>query len=145
MQQQCPYGCFAYIQRKNLDKHKLECVHGNKKNENSGKSNSMVEIGYYTIEQNVIALRTGLYEETRQRHRLIADISDLRRQNQHLDAWLDRLDIAQDEFRKSLQEQTNLRSNDVEGLQQNIDQLGYQYKVYVTHLRKSSSTRFHKN
>lgn len=76
--QKCPNpGCLAYIQRKFLEQHFLECPKSS--NGNSTESIAERDDEYFVLEQNITLLRSALHEEIRQRHRLIADVGSLRK------------------------------------------------------------------
>lgn len=103
MLQKCPNDCLAYVQRKFMEQHMLECPK---------KSRNLIEDDeYFVIEQNVGLLRSALHEEIRQRHRLITDIGTLRRT------------YAEDNERRSLES---------ENFQREIEGLSRQYKVCCT-------------
>lgn len=83
----------------------------------------------WSVGQDVAALRTALHEEIRQRHRLIADIGEIRRQNQQLDIWLECVEAAQKDLQDALGEEAKTRTDDFAVLEKRIDDLAYQYKV----------------
>lgn len=97
--QKCPNDCLAYVQRKFMEQHMLECPK---------KCRNLIEDDeYFVIEQNVGLLRSALHEEIRQRHRLITDIGTLRRT------------FADDNERRSLE---------AENFQGELDSLSRQYR-----------------
>lgn len=109
--QKCPNGCVAYIQRKHIDEHLLDCP---KKADTSEKVDTrdgdFNEAEFYlALEQNITSLRSALHEEIRQRHRLIADVGALRR---------------------AVMELSEQRTLDVETLQRELESLTHQHKVY---------------
>ncbi|XP_055296703.1 TNF receptor-associated factor 5-like [Sitodiplosis mosellana] len=75
--QKCPNDCLAYIQRKFLEQHLVECP----KNPNGNSIASITDRDdeFFVLEQNITLLRSALHEEIRQRHRLIADVGSLRK------------------------------------------------------------------
>lgn len=119
--QQCPGGCFAYLQRKHVEQHLLECPR--KVGYSDGRSSPNEPI--LNWEQDVNSLRSALHEETRQRLRLIADIGELRKQNQKFDHWTSEIS----NLTKSLENVSMRREGDLETIQKNVEQLKYQYKV----------------
>lgn len=117
-----------------MESHKLECprLHENstkKSNENLLKKQESYENDYFILEQSIVSLRSALHEEIRQRHRLIADIGDMRRQNQHSDTWIQRFDDEMIAMKNSIGNESESRCIDVENCQKTIEQLTYQYKV----------------
>lgn len=123
--QQCPSGCFAYLQRKHVEQHLLECPR--KVGYSDGRSSPNESM--FNWEQDVNSLRNALHEETRQRLRLIADIGELRKQNQKFDHWSSEIDVAYRNLTKSLENESESREADLETIRQNMEQLKYQYKV----------------
>lgn len=123
--QQCPDGCFAYLQRKHVEQHLLECPR--KVGYSDGRSSPNESMCNW--EQDVNSLRTALHEETRQRLRLIADIGELRKNSQKFDHCIREIDVAHRNLTKSLEDESNRRDVDFETIRQNVDQLKYQYKV----------------
>lgn len=123
--QQCPGGCFAYLQRKHVEPHLLECPR--KVGYSDGRSSPNESM--FNWEQDVNSLRTALHEETRQRLRVIADIGEMRKQNQKFDHWTSEIDVALSNLTKSLKNESKSRETDLETIQQTVEQLKYQYKV----------------
>lgn len=135
MLQKCPYGCSSYIRRKDIVAHKTECRQTRKQSIAANEpiaipDNNPTQESQPHIEQDVAALRTALHEEIRQRHRLIADIGELRRQNQQLDIWLECVEAAQKDVQDALGEEAKTRTDDISALEKRIDDLAYQYKVF---------------
>lgn len=129
MLQQCPAGCLAFLQRKHIEQHLRECPRkvGHIDGENlSSNNNSPI-----FLEQNIGALRSALHEEIRQRHRLIGDIGELRRQNQHFDNWIEQIDTVHRNLTKSLSDEKSNRISDTDRIQKNLEQLEYQYTVVL--------------
>lgn len=83
----------------------------------------------FNWKQDMNSLRTALHEETRQRLRLIADIGELRKQNQKFDHWVSEIDVAHRKLTKSLENESNRRKADHDIIRQNVQQLNYQNKV----------------
>lgn len=81
------------------------------------------------VEQNVTALRTILNEEIRQRHRLISDIGELRKQNQDTKEWITRVGDVLTVLKNSVNVETEMRSVEVKNCKEDIERLAYQYKV----------------
>lgn len=70
----------AYIQRKFLEQHLLDCP--KKANGDYDDSISIRDDEILALEQNITSLRHALHEEIRQQHRLIADVGTLRKKFQ---------------------------------------------------------------
>lgn len=102
----------AYIERKNIDEHLLECPRKAERLKRcSAKEDLFDEIdedSYLALEQSITSLRTALHEEIRQRHRLIADVGGLRR---------------------AAIELSEQRTLDTETFQHELDSLKHQHKV----------------
>lgn len=75
--QKCPNDCLAYIQRKFMEQHLLDCP--KQINGNAIGVTCDDDDGYFVLEQIITSLQSALHEEIRQRHRLIADVSSLRK------------------------------------------------------------------
>lgn len=73
----------AYIQRKNMDRHKKGCV---KREEKSvllqSISNDVPNDRLAAIEENLTFLRKSLNEEIRMRHDMIVELGHLKKRNQ---------------------------------------------------------------
>lgn len=130
MLQKCPGGCLAYLQRKHIEQHLRECPR--KIDNDDGRLTSYDSL--LELEQNVNTLRSALHEEIRQRHRLIADIGEIRKQNQHFDSWTEQIEAIHRKLTKSLQDEKNNRTLEIENVRISIDQLSYQYKVKSFHV-----------
>lgn len=123
--QQCPGGCFAYLQRKHAAAHLLECPR--KVGYSDGRSSPNESM--FNWEQDVNSLRTALHEETRQRLRVIADIGEMRKQIQKFDHWTSEIDVALRNVTKSLENESKSREMDLEAIRQTVEPIKYQYKV----------------
>lgn len=88
---------------------------------------------FSTMEENVTALRTVLNEEIRQRHRLISDVGELRKQNRNTEEWITKVGDVLSVLKKYMKDETEMRSSEFKNCKEDIDRLTYQYKV-----RKSS-------
>lgn len=126
--EKCPNNCVAYVQRKCIEKHLLECPQtktGDARPDNEKESNEPnpslngdIEKRCFLLEQNVIALRSAFQEELRQRHRLITDVGELRKQQQLSESLIQKFsDILAS------------RCTDIKKCNEDIDQFVYQYKV----------------
>lgn len=74
-------------------------------------------------------MRTSLHDEVEQSHRIIADLTEIRRQGQQLDIWLECLEAAQKELQEALGEEAKTRGDEVAGVERRLDNLGIQYTV----------------
>lgn len=81
------------------------------------------------MEENVIALRTVLNEEIRQRHRLISDVGGLRKQNKCTEEWINQVGDVLTVLKKCLNDETETRLNEMKNCKEDIERLAYQYKV----------------
>lgn len=96
----------AYIQRKFIEEHLLECP--KKRMNNSAARDDDRDDEYFVLEQNITLLRSALHEEIRQRHRLISDVGALKR---------------------SVFEEAEKRLVNAESFQRELANLSRQYKV----------------
>lgn len=81
------------------------------------------------LEQDVRLLRSSLDEEIRQRHRLISDVGSLRKHNVVSDEWTQKVGDVLNALKKCLNEETDIRTVDIEQLKVDIGRLMYHYKV----------------
>lgn len=86
----------------------------------------------FILEQNVNALRSALQEEIRQRHRLITDVGELRKQHKVTETWLQKIGDILSTLKRCLNDETESRCIDVRNCKQDIDQLVYQFQVILT-------------
>lgn len=82
------------------------------------------------LEQDIRSLRSSLNEEIRQRHRLISDVGGLRKHNVVSDEWTQKVGEVLNALKKCLNEETDIRTVDIEQLKVDIGRLMYHYKVY---------------
>lgn len=124
--EKCPNNCFAYIERHSLTNHLNECPKA--LNQRSDKCDDNFG-NLFTLERDVIALRSALQEEIRQRHRLITDVGEVRKKCQNVEILMQDFGNDLNELKvysaeSQLQQSTEKRNFDYE-----IDRLDYQYKV----------------
>lgn len=81
------------------------------------------------VDQNINALRSALHEEIKQRHRLISDVGDIRRQNIMSDEWVQKINDVLDELKKCLGDETKNRETEVKHCRDEIDRVERQYEV----------------
>lgn len=86
----------------------------------------------FILEQNVNALRSALQEEIRQRHRLITDVGELRKQQKATETWLQKIGDILTTLKRCLNDETESRCIDVRNCKKDIDQLVYQFQVILT-------------
>lgn len=84
---------------------------------------------FSVMEENVVALRTVLNEEIRQRHRLISDVGGLRKQNQCTEEWITQVKDVLTVLKKCLNDETEIRLVEIKNCKEDIERLAYQYKV----------------
>lgn len=120
----------AYIRRKDIVAHKADCRHRrNHDGRTFGEASGFDESEFVAMKESLTAMRTTQHDAAEQSHRIIADITELRRQGQQLDIWLECLEAAQKELQDSLGEEAKTRSDEVAGVERRLDGLGVQYKV----------------
>lgn len=81
------------------------------------------------LEQDIRSIRSTLNEEIRQRHRLIGDVGSLRKRNVVSDEWTQKAGEVLNVLKKCLNEETDIRTVDIEQLKVDIGRLMYHYKV----------------
>lgn len=113
-----------------LDNHLKDCPKTN------GSTNTAttehlkdVENRLCILEQDVVALRSAINEETRQRHRLIVDLGGIRKHNQIADEWTNKVGDVLAALKKCLNEETESRCIDMQQCKNDIGQLVFQYQV----------------
>lgn len=143
MLEQCPNNCNAYVQRRRIETHLKDCPKSptpslqlyNTRLETNGVINDDDE-NYKNrlslLEQDVRALRSTLNEEIRQRHRLIYDVGGLRKHNVVADEWTQKAGEVLNALKKCLNEETEIRTVDIEQLKVDIGRLMYHYKVITS-------------
>lgn len=88
-----------------------------------------VESKLLDIEQNIIALRNALNEEIKQRHRLITDVGEVRKQNLTAERGINQLSILIEELKKCFGEETTTRETEIKGCQNEIERIERGYQV----------------
>lgn len=88
-----------------------------------------VESKLLDIEQNIIALRCALNEEIKQRHRLITDVGDVRKQNLSSEQNFIKLNELVEELKTCCSEETSARGTDIKGCRDEIDRIEREYQV----------------
>lgn len=83
----------------------------------------------FILEQDIHSLRSTLNEEIRQRHRLISDVGSLRKHNVVSDEWTQKVGEVLNVLKKCMNEETDIRTVDIEQLKVDIGRLMYHYKV----------------
>lgn len=83
----------------------------------------------FILEQNVNALRSALQEEIRQRHRLITDVGELRKQHKATENWQKKIGDILSTLKQCLNDETESRCIDVKNCKEDIDNLIYQFQV----------------
>lgn len=81
------------------------------------------------LEEDIRSLRSSLNEEIRQRARLITDVGNLRKHNIVSDEWTQKVGDVLNALKKCLNEETDMRTVDIEQLKVDIGRLMYHYKV----------------
>lgn len=84
------------------------------------------------LEEDIRSLRSSLNEEVRQRHRLILDVGGLRKHNIVSDEWTQKVGEVLNALKKCLNEETDMRTVDIEQLKVDIGRLMYHYKVILS-------------
>lgn len=135
------------MERKLIADHLRECVNAGDKSVSKTTSHSTYNDDRFSVmEQNVVALRTVLNEEIRQRHRLISDVGDLRKQNQSTEEWITRVGDVLTVLKKCLNDETEMRITEMKNCKEDIERLMYQYKVcknFPPHAQHSNSLFHH--
>lgn len=93
------------------------------------------------MEQDIRSLRSTLNEEIRQRHRLISDVGGLRKRNIVSDEWTQKAGEVLNALKKCLNEETDIRTVDIEQLKVDIGRLMYHYKVNLSYMSINSERR----
>lgn len=128
--ERCPNKCVAYVERKLIAAHLRECSKaGDKSMPRTPTQLTDNDDRFSTMEENVTALRTVLNEEIRQRHRLISDVGELRKQNRNTEEWITKVGDVLSVLKKYMKDETEMRSSEFKNCKEDIDRLAYQYKV----------------
>ncbi|KAJ6637563.1 TNF receptor-associated factor 2 [Pseudolycoriella hygida] len=135
--EKCPNDCNAYVQRRRMEAHLVDC-HKSPQNSmeifntptNNGISNDDDSFQHRLVilEQDIRSMRSTLNEEIRQRHRLISDVGSLRKHNIVSDEWTQKVGDVLNALKKCLNEETEMRTVDIEQLKVDIGRLMYHYK-----------------
>lgn len=72
----------AYIQRKNMDKHKKTCSKRDEKHQHDSFKGDVISERLSSIEENLTFLRKSLNEEIRMRHDMIVELGHFKKRNQ---------------------------------------------------------------
>lgn len=86
----------------------------------------------HQLEDDISFVRSALNEETRQRHKLIVDVGNLRHRNAVDDEWTLKVGDVLASFKKCLGEETENRGIDVQQVRVDIGRLELQYQVYIS-------------
>lgn len=148
--ERCPNNCLSYIQRKRMDDHLRECRILSPENvppsnydniaQTNGRSpdegvthfypnESEFESKLLDIEDNIVALRNALNEEIRQRHRLITDVGEVRKQNVATDEWSSKINDILDGLKCCLNDESKTRENAIGNCRDEIERIESQYQV----------------
>lgn len=85
----------------------------------------------HQLEDDITFVRSALNEETRQRHKLIVDVGNLRQRNAVEDEWTLKVGDVLASFKKCLGEETENRGIDVQQVRVDIGRLELQYQVSI--------------
>lgn len=141
--EKCPNKCVAYVERKLIADHLRECGKvGDKSVTKTSARSTDNDDRFVVMEENVVALRTVLNEEIRQRHRLISDVGDLRKKNQNTEEWITRVGDVLTVLKKCLNDETEMRTTEIKNCKEDIERLMYQYKVCKTFSAARTKSKF---
>lgn len=127
--QECPFGCVAYIRRKDINTHKMECQQKRTNYKLMNETNVTYESHNLPNDKTDTELQATLNEEICKRHELVADIAEIRREIQQLDIWLECVESSQKELQEAFGEETRTQADNIVRLEKRVDDLGIQYKV----------------
>lgn len=132
--EKCPNKCVAYVERKLMIEHLQECpkTSTNQLTNKIMKNDDTRQQSFdkiFLFEQNLITLRSALNEEIRQRHRMITDVGDVRRQSQNTDICIEKMSGILNVLKNCLAEETERRALEIQSCKEEIDRLDYQYQV----------------
>ncbi|XP_037028600.1 TNF receptor-associated factor 1 [Bradysia coprophila] len=147
--EQCPNSCNAYVQRRRIDTHLKECPKSPTTSlelYNIPEMSDVITDESYRnrlalLEQDIRSLRSTLNEEIRIRHRLISDVGGLRKHNVVSDEWTQKVGEVLNALKKCLNEETEIRTVDIEQLKVDIGRLMYHYKQ-LDEWRQEIRTKF---
>lgn len=94
-----------------------------------GANDTEIESKLLDIEQNIIALRNALNEEIRQRHRLITDVGEIRKQNLVSDEWAAEVSQFMERVKEKIDDEATARVSDVKSCHDEINRIERQYQV----------------
>lgn len=146
----CPNNCNAYVQRRRIETHLKDCPKSPQSSidvYNTPVTNGLLsdDDGFQNrlliLEQDIRSLRSTLNEEIRQRHRLISDVGGLRKRNIVADEWTQKAGEVLNALKKCLNEETDIRTVDIEQLKVDIGRLMYHYKVNLSYMTINSERR----
>lgn len=84
---------------------------------------------FENIEHNIIALRSALNEEIRQRHQLINSVGEVRKQNVETEKWSAGINQFRDKVEKHIDIERSEREAAVQGCHDEINRIERQYQV----------------
>lgn len=127
--EECPFGCVAYIRRKDINAHKMECQKKRKNHKLLNVTNAAYGSHSLPNDKNDTELQATLNQEICKRHELVADIAEIRREIQQLDIWLECVESSQKELQETFGEETRTQVDNIVRLEKSLGDLGIQYEV----------------